>query len=151
MSSFVSIIGNLTRDPELKRLANGGWVCDIGVAVNKRWIDRQTNEQRESTSFFDAVCYGDTAQNVAASLTRGARVIINGYLQQDRWETDSGDSRSKVKIQIQDIGPTLRFATVKVIKTHRDHNEAVSAPNQPAAAAHAAATMAPSTIAEEDF
>lgn len=152
MSSFVSIVGNLTRDPELKQLANGGCVCDIGVAVNKRWVDRHTNEQKESTSFFDVVCYGDTAQNVAVSLSRGMRVMVNGYLQQDRWETDSGDNRSKIKIQVQDIGPTLRFATAKVIKTQRDHDGSGPEP-VPSIHANSAPNTAPTTpaIAEEDF
>jgi single-strand DNA-binding protein len=146
MSSFVSIVGNLTRDPELKQLPAGGWVCDIGIAVNKRWSDRQTGEMKESTSFFDAVCYNDTAQNVAASLSRGTRVMVSGYLEQDRWETDGGDKRSRVKIQVQDIGPTLRFATAKVIKTQRD--DATAQPATPPTAVVAAPAPA---IAEEDF
>jgi len=147
MSSVVTLVGNLTRDPDLKQLPSGGWACDIGIAVNKRWTDRQSGEQKESVSFFDAVCYNDTAQNVASSLTRGMRVMVSGYLEQDRWETNDGDARSKIKIKVQDIGPTLRFATAKVIKTQRDHDD----PDNGVAPVAAPPIAVAANITEEDF
>ena len=91
----------------------------FGVAVNRRWQNRQTNEWEEATSFFDVVCWRELADNVAESLGKGARVIVTGRLEQRSWETQEGDKRSKVEIVADEVGPSLRWATAKVVKNDR--------------------------------
>src|SRR4029077_17589831 len=91
----------------------------FGVAVNRRWQNRQNNEWEEATSFFDVVCWRELADNVAESLGKGARVIVTGLLEQRSWETQEGDKRSKVEIVADEVGPSLRWATAKVEKNDR--------------------------------
>src|ERR1700691_5990570 len=115
----VSIVGNLTREPELRFTPSGQATATFGVAVNRTWTDRQSQERRESTSFFDVVCWGTLAENAATSLTRGARVVVTGRLDQRSWETQDGEKRSKVEITADEIGPSLLFATTDVQRTAR--------------------------------
>jgi single-strand DNA-binding protein len=115
----VTVIGNITRDPELRFTANGQATTSFGLAVNRRWQNRQTNEWEEATSFFDVVCWRELADNVAESLGKGARVIVTGRLDQRSWETQEGDKRSKVEIVADEVGPSLRWATAKVEKNDR--------------------------------
>jgi single-strand DNA-binding protein len=89
------------------------------VAVNRRWQDKSTQEWQESTSFFDVICWRDLAENVALSLSKGMRVVVTGRLEQRSWETDDGQHRSKVEIVADEVGPSLRFATVDVRRTER--------------------------------
>ena len=115
----VTITGNLTREPEIRYTREGQATAQLGIAVNRRWQDRTTQEWQESTSFFDIVCWRDLAENVALSLTKGMRVIVTGRLEQRSWETDEGEHRSKVEITADEIGPSLRFATADVQRTQR--------------------------------
>ncbi len=115
----VTIIGNITRDPELRFTPSGQATATFGVAVNRRWQNRQTQEWEEATSFFDVVCWRDLADNVSESLTKGARVIVSGRLEQRSWENQDGEKRSKVEIVADEIGPSLRWATAQVTKTDR--------------------------------
>jgi single-strand DNA-binding protein len=114
-----TIVGNLTRDPEIRYTRDGQATTSLSVAVNRRWQDRTTKEWEESTSFFDVVCWRDLAENVALSLTKGARVVVTGRLEQRSWESDEGDKRSKVEIVADEIGASLRFATVDIHKVQR--------------------------------
>ena len=114
-----TIVGNLTRDPEIRYTRDGQATTSLSVAVNRRWQDRTTKEWEESTSFFDVVCWGDLAENVALSLTKGARVVVAGRLEQRSWESDEGEKRSKVEIVADEIGASLRFATVDIHKVQR--------------------------------
>jgi single-strand DNA-binding protein len=115
----VTVIGNITRDPELRYTNSGQTRATFGVAVNRRWQNRQTNEWEEATSFFDVVCWGDLGDNVSDSLPKGSRVIVTGRLEQRSWETDNGEKRSKVEIIADEVGPSLRWATATVNKTER--------------------------------
>jgi len=115
----VSIVGNLTREPELRFTPSGQATATFGVAVNRAWTDRQSQERRESTSFFDVVCWGTLAENAATSLTRGTRVVVTGRLDQRTWETQEGDKRSKVEVTADEIAPSLRWATVQVTRNER--------------------------------
>jgi single-strand DNA-binding protein len=115
----VSVVGNLTRDPELRFTPTGQPVANFGVAVNRKWQNRQTNEWEEATSFFDVVCWGTLGENCAQSLTRGTRVIVSGRLDQRSWEGQEGEKRSKVEIVADEVSPSLRFATVKIEKNER--------------------------------
>ena len=114
-----TIVGNLTRDPEIRYTRDGQATTSLSVAVNRRWQDRITQEWEESTSFFDVVCWRDLAENVALSLTKGARVVVTGRLEQRSWESDEGEKRSKVEIVADEIGASLRFATVDIHKVQR--------------------------------
>lgn len=119
MSNTVTVVGNLTRDPELRFQPSGQAMINFGIADNKVWTDRQTNERKESTSFFDVTCWGQLAENAAASLTKGARVVVSGRLGQRSWETQDGEKRSKIEITADEIGPSLRFATCIVERIER--------------------------------
>src|SRR5580700_2217683 len=115
----ISIVGNITRDPELRFTPTGQATATFGVAVNRRWQNRQTQEWEEATSFFDVVCWREMAENASESLSRGSRVIVTGRLEQRSWETQDGDKRSKVEIVADEIGPSLRWATAQVTKNER--------------------------------
>ena len=117
--TFTTIAGNLTRDPEIRYTRDGQATTSLSVAVNRRWQNRQTQEWEESTSFFDIVCWRDLAENVALSLTKGARVVVTGHLEERRWETEDGETRSKVELVAEEIGASLRFATVDIHKVQR--------------------------------
>ena len=114
----VTIVGNVTRDPELRFTPSGQANARLGVAVNRRWQDRNSGEWQESTSFFDVICWRELAENVSESLKRGTRVIVTGRLEQRTWEQD-GNKRSVVEIIADEVAPSLRWATAKVEKTER--------------------------------
>ena len=107
----VTLVGNITRDPELRYTAGGQANTSFGLAVNRRWQNRQTQEWEERVSFFNVVCWREMAENVAESLAKGSRIVVTGRLEQRSWETENGDKRSVVEITADDIGPSLRWAT----------------------------------------
>src|SRR5919206_3448373 len=115
----VTLVGNITRDPELRFTNTGQATATFGLAVNRMWTDRQTNERRESTSFFDVVCWREMAENVSESLQKGARVVVTGRLEQRSWETPEGERRSKIEVIADEVGPSLRWATAEVRKNDR--------------------------------
>ena len=115
----VTVVGNCTRDPELRFTAGGQAVASFGLAVNRRWQNRQTNEWEESVSFFDVTCWAQLAENVAESITKGSRVMVSGRLDQRSWETQDGDKRSKIEIVADEIGPSLTYATAQVVRNER--------------------------------
>jgi single-strand DNA-binding protein len=117
--NHVNIIGNLTRDPELRFTPTGQATAGFGLAVNRRWQNRQTQEWEEATSFFDVVCWGQLAENAAQSLSKGARVIVSGRLDQRSWETAERERRSKVEITADEIAPSLRWATAVITRNER--------------------------------
>lgn len=117
-SNTVTVIGNLTDDPELRFTPSGVAMAKISVAVNRRWQDAN-REWQEDTSFFRGTCWRDQAENIAESLQKGQRVIVTGRLEQRSWETNDGEKRSMVEISIDEIGPSLRWATASVTKTPR--------------------------------
>ena len=115
----VTLTGNITRDPELRFTPSGQAVATFGLAVNRRWQNRQTNEWEEQVSFFDVKCWAQMAENVSESLGRGTRVVVSGRLEQRSWETDNGDKRSKVEVVADEIAPSLRWATAQITKNER--------------------------------
>ena len=158
----VTLVGNVTRDPELRFTPTGQATATFGLAVNRRWQNRQTQEWEEATSFFDVVCWREMAENVSESLTRGARVIVSGRLEQRSWETDQGEKRSRIEVIADELGPSLRWASAQVVKNERrgpaneSYAPANSAPSGPtnsprpaAAAARPAAEQYPED--EEPF
>jgi single-strand DNA-binding protein len=120
MSNSVTIVGNMTSDPELRFTNSGMPVASFGVAINSGRRNQQTGKWEEGeASFFDVVCFRELADNVAESLTKGTRVVVVGRLNQRSWETDSGEKRSKVEIVADEIAPSLRWATATVHRTER--------------------------------
>jgi single-strand DNA-binding protein len=114
----ITIVGNITRDPELRYTPGGQANVRLGVAVNRKWQDRSSGEWQEATSFFDVIAWRELAENVNESLKKGARVIVTGRLEQRTWEQE-GNKRSVVEIIADEIAPSLRWATAKVEKTER--------------------------------
>jgi len=118
MSNSVTLVGNLVEDPELRFTASGVAMARVRFAVSRRYQDRDGTWQEES-GFFGGTCWRDYAENVAESLTKGTRVIVTGRLKQRTWETNEGEKRSTIEIDIQEIGPSLRWATASVTRTPR--------------------------------
>lgn len=117
--SIVTLVGNVTRDPEMRFTPSGAGVAEFGLAVNRRWQNRQTNEWEEQVSFFDVKVWSAMAENVAESITKGTRVVVTGRLEQRSWETDAGEKRSKIEVVADEVAPSLRWATAAVTKTER--------------------------------
>jgi single-strand DNA-binding protein len=118
MSNSVTLVGNLVEDPELRFTASGIAMARVRLAVNRRYRDRN-NEWQEETSFFGGTCWRDVAENIAESLSKGDRVFVTGRLEQRSWETNDGEKRSVVEVRIDEIGPSLRWATATLTKTPR--------------------------------
>jgi single-strand DNA-binding protein len=146
----ITVVGNVTRDPELKFLNSGQAALRLSIAVNRRWQNRQTQEWEERVSYFEVVGYGAMAENAANSLSKGARVIVSGRLEQRSWETENGDKRSIVEINADEIGPSLKWATAVVTRTPRAEGSNFQSSDRPAAAPR---SNEPSTYAfdEEPF
>lgn len=116
-TNSVTLIGNLTRDPELRYTTGGRGVASFGLAVNRRY--QQNNEWVEQTSFFNVVCWGDLGENVAATLTKGARTIVTGRLEQRSYDDKDGQKRSIIEVIADEVGPSLRWATAQIERTER--------------------------------
>jgi single-strand DNA-binding protein len=119
IDNSVTITGNATREPELRFTPSGQAVASFGVAVNRRWQNRQTQEWEEAVSFFDVTAWAQLAENAAESVTKGTRVTVTGRLDQRSWETQDGDKRSKVEIVADDVAVSLRWATADVMRNER--------------------------------
>lgn len=137
--SDTTIVGNVTRDPELRFTPTGLATASFAVAVNRKWQNRQTNEWEESVSFFDVVVWREQAENVSSCVAKGDRVIVTGRLEQSRWENDKGEKKSRVQIVADAVGPSLQWATADVTKNARDDNVP---PEQRGSRAPAARTQA---------
>lgn len=117
--STVTVIGNVTRDPEIRYSSNGAAKASFGLAVSRRWQNRSTGAWDEQTSFFNVVCWRELAENVAESIGKGTRVVVSGRLEQRSWETENGEKRSVVEVVADEVGPSLRWATAQVTKNER--------------------------------
>ena len=118
--TITTIVGNLTADPELRFTPNGVAVANFTVASTPRTFHRQSGEWRDGDALFlRCTAWRDPAEHVAESLTRGDRVVVQGRLRQRSFETRDGDKRTVVELDVDDVGPSLRYATVKVTKAHR--------------------------------
>jgi single-strand DNA-binding protein len=115
----ITLVGNVTRDPELRFTPTGQATATFGLAVNRRWQNRQTQEWEEQVSFFDIVCWREMAENVGESITRGSRIIVSGRLEQRSWETQDGEKRTRIEVIADELGPSLRWATAQVVKNER--------------------------------
>src|SRR5689334_6133530 len=118
--TVITIIGNITNDPELRFTPSGAAVANFTVASTPRAFDRQSNEWKDGeTLFMRCSVWRDAAENVAESLQRGSRVIVTGRLKSRSYETKEGEKRTVVELEVDELGPSLRYATAKVNKTSR--------------------------------
>ena len=125
----ITLIGNLTDDPELRYTPNGAAVANFTVASTPRYLDKTTNEWKDAeTLFLRCSIWKQAAENVAESLTRGTRVILSGRLKQRSYETKEGEKRTVYEVEVDEIGPSLRSATAKVNKTTRSGAGSFGAP-----------------------
>lgn len=116
--STITVVGNLTRDPELRFTTGGRGTANFGIAVSRRY--QVNNEWQEQTSFFNVVAWGTLAENAAASLNKGHRVIVTGRLEQRSYDDKEGQKKSIVEIIADEIGPSLRWARAEIEKIARD-------------------------------
>ncbi len=116
----VTIVGNITNDPELRFTPSGAAVASFTVASNSRFLDKTTNEWKDGEPvFMRCSVWRQYAENVAESLTRGTRVIVTGRLKQRSYDTREGEKRTVMELEVDDVGPALRTATAKVTKVAR--------------------------------
>jgi len=116
----ITIVGNLTNDPELRFTPSGAAVASFTVASSARMLDKQANEWKDGdTTFIHCNVWRQYAENVAESLTRGTRVIVTGRLKVRQYETRDGGKGTSVECEVDDVGPVLRFATAKISKVSR--------------------------------
>jgi single-strand DNA-binding protein len=118
--TVITIVGNLVDDPELRFTPSGAAVAKFRIASTPRFMDKQTNEWKDGESLFlSCNVWRQAAENVAESLQRGMRVIVQGRLKQRSYETKEGEKRTVYEVEVDEVGPSLKSATAKVVKTQR--------------------------------
>lgn len=116
----VTVVGNLTNDPELRFTPSGAAVASFTVASSSRYMDKATNEWKDTDpTYLRCSVWRQYAENVAETLTKGTRVIVTGRLKQRNYETREGEKRTSFEIEVDDVGPALRYATAKVNRVQR--------------------------------
>ncbi len=125
--TVLNLIGNLTGDPELRFTPSGAAVANFTVASTPRTFDKASGEWKDGeTLFLRCSIWRQAAEHVAETLTRGARVIVQGRLKQRSFETKEGEKRTVIELEVDEIGPSLRYATAKVVKASREGGQTVS-------------------------
>lgn len=120
--TVITVCGNLTADPELRFVPSGSAVASFTIASTPKTFDRQTNEFKDGEPLFlRSSVWREQAENVAETLTKGMRVIAQGYLKQRSYDKD-GEKRTVYELEVQEVGPALRFASAKVTRTQRNGN-----------------------------
>ena len=118
--TIITIVGNLTADPELRFTPSGAAVANFTVASTPRTFDRQSNEWKDGeTLFMRCSVWRDAAENIAESLHRGTRVLVTGRLKSRSYETKEGEKRTVIELDVDEVGPSLRYASAKVTKAER--------------------------------
>jgi len=121
--TVITVIGNLTNDPELRFTPSGAAVANFTIASTPRTFDAQSKEWKDGeTLFLRASVWKEAAENVAESLTKGMRVIASGRLKQRSYETKEGEKRTVIEFEVDEIGPSLKYANAKVNRTQRKDN-----------------------------
>lgn len=148
--TIIAVVGNLTADPELRSTKNGRSVAGFTIASTPRMFDRQSQQWVDGDALFlRCSAWGDLAEHCANSLVKGMRVVVQGRLTQHSWEDEQHQKRSSVELQVDEIGPSLRYATAQVAKSQRGTAGAYGNPSSAPAgytggAAAAAASLPPS-------
>ena len=124
----ITILGNITRDPELRFTPSGTAVVNFGLAVNRNVQNKNSGEWETEADFFNVTAWYKLAENCAESLTKGDRVLVTGRLSQDSWEDKEGQKRSTVKIVASVIAPSLEFASCKLERNPKLDNEGITSP-----------------------
>lgn len=128
--TVITVVGNLTADPELRFTPSGAAVSNFTVASTPRTFDKQSGEWKDGEALFMRCnVWRQPAENVAESLTRGARVIVQGRLKQRSFETRDGEKRTVVELDVDEVGPSLRYATASVTKASRVNGNGSSGPS----------------------
>lgn len=122
----VTLVGNLTRDPELKFTQSGRAVAAFGLAVNRRY--QVNGEWKDDTSYFNVTAWGQLAENASATFTKGSRVIVTGRLSWREYNTREGDKRTTVEVVADELGPSLRWATAQIERNPRTDGPSGGAP-----------------------
>lgn len=146
--NFLTVVGNLTNDPELRFTPSGSAVANFTIASTPRTFDKTSNQWKDGdTLFLNASIWREAAENVAESLTKGTRVIVSGRLKSRSYETKEGEKRTVIELEVDEIGPSLKYANAKVNRTQREPKPASNGtwtPQQPSTpAADPWATPAP--------
>jgi single-strand DNA-binding protein len=127
--TIITVVGNLTSDPELRYTQNGLAVANFTIASTPRSFDRASNDWKDGDALFlRCSVWREFAEHVSGSLTKGARVIATGRLTQRSYETKEGEKRTSVELQVDEIGPSLRYATAQVVRATRDTQANANAP-----------------------
>jgi len=116
----VTLVGNVTRDPEVRHLESGLTITSFGLAISQRRKNDAGEWEDGDPSYFDVSCFRELAENVAETVAKGNRVIVAGSLRYRAWETPEGEKRSKVEVLADEVGPSLRWATAAVTRTPRE-------------------------------
>ena len=145
----VTLVGNITRDPELRFTQSGQAVASFGLAVNRRY--QQNGEWQEQVSFFNVVAWGDLGENAAASLNKGNRIVVTGRLEQRSYDTKEGEKRSITEVVADELGPSLRWAQVQIERISRDSADGGSGGSSSAGGGGGARTPDPIYGDEEPF
>jgi single-strand DNA-binding protein len=129
----VTMVGNLVSDPELRFLPNGTAMVKFTIASTPRTLDRQSGEWKDGDPLFmNCTAFRDIAEHIAESLTKGTRVIVTGRLKLSRWEDkESGEKRSAYGLDVDEIGPSLRFAQAKITRMNRSNKNDGFTPDVP--------------------
>ena len=130
--TVITVIGNLVQDPELRFTPSGAGVCNFVVASTPRSFDKQSGEWKDGEPLFlRCNIWRQAAENVAESLTRGARVMVTGRLKQRSFETKEGEKRTVVELDADEVGPSLKYATAKVAKVQRSAGDTSGGSDDP--------------------
>lgn len=139
--TILTIVGNLTAEPELRQTGSGVAVASFTVASTPRNFDRQTNEWKDGDALFmRCSAWRDLATNITASLTKGSRVIVTGRLQQRSYQDREGNNRVSLELQVDEVGPSLKYATAQVVRGDRSGGGGAPVTAAAGGAAPAAAT-----------
>lgn len=127
----ITVVGNLVADPELRFIPSGAAVANFRIASTSRQFNRETNQWEDGEALFlTCNCWRQMAENVAESLTKGMRVIVNGRLKQRSYQTREGENRTVFEVEVDEVGPSLKYATANVQRTPREGNSGYGRPQQ---------------------
>lgn len=145
----ITLVGNLTRDPEIRFTATGRAVASFGIAVGRRY--QVNGEWQEQTSYFNITAWGQLGENAAATFTKGTRVVVTGRLEQREYTSREGEKRTAIDVIADELGPSLRWATATVVRTPKQDGQGGGSTNRPANTGTNPGTEATPFDGEEPF
>ncbi|MFM7649681.1 MAG: single-stranded DNA-binding protein [Acidimicrobiaceae bacterium] len=145
----ITLVGNLTRDPEIRFTATGRAVASFGIAVGRRY--QVNGEWQEQTSYFNVTAWGQLGENAAATFTKGTRVVVTGRLEQREYTSREGEKRTAIDVIADELGPSLRWATATVVRTPKQDGQGGGAANRSANTGTNPGTEATPFDGEEPF